>query len=262
VSAFCNHALELTGPAGDLAGPVHRLDPRGKIIGLVTVTLVAVSTPLEAWPVFGACAALLAALVLAARVPAREIWRRARVILPLVLLVALFLPFIRTGGEAYDLGPLTAHEHGLQTLALVSAKAAIGTISAVLLGATTTFPDVLRGLEALRVPRLFVLIAAFMYRYLFVIVDEVGRMRAALAARAYRPRTAVQAAALGRLATAMFLRTYARGERVYRAMLARGYAGQMPELTPLAFTRADAAFIALVLAALVPLRVLAQVAAA
>ena len=39
-------------------------------------------------------------------------------------------------------------------------------------------------------PRLLMLIAAFMYRYLFVIVEEVGRMRAALAARGYRPRTA------------------------------------------------------------------------
>ena len=70
----------------------------------------------------------------------------------------------------------------------VAMKATIGTISAVLLGATTTFPAVLRGLEAMRVPKLLVLIAAFMYRYLFVIVEEAGRMRAALTARAYRPR--------------------------------------------------------------------------
>ena len=128
-------------------------------------------------------------------------------------------------------------------------------MAAVLLGATTTFPGVLRGLEALRTPRLLVLIAAFMYRYLFVIVEEVGRMRAALAARGYQPRNALQAAALGRVATALFLRTYSRGERVYVAMLARGYDGRMPRLVPLVFGRADVAFVAAVLAALVPLRV-------
>ena len=88
----------------------------------------------------------------------------------------------------------------------------------------------LRALEALRVPRLFVLIAAFMYRYLFVIVEEVGRMRAALSSRGYRPRHALQAAAIGRMSSALFLRTYARGERVYLAMQARGYRGQMPQL--------------------------------
>jgi cobalt/nickel transport system permease protein len=224
------------------------------------VTLVAVSTPLAAWPAYAGCAAVLAAVALAARIPVREMWRRSRVVLPLVLLVALFVPFVRSGGRAYDLGPLTVHEDGLRTFAAVAAKATIGTVSAVLLGATTSFPGVLRGLEAMRVPRLLVLIAAFMYRYLFVIVEETGRMRAALAARAYRPRTALHAAALGRIATAMFLRTYARGERVYLAMLARGYNGRMPQLNPLMLGRADVAFVGLVLAALVPLRVAAEIA--
>ena len=88
------------------------------------------------------------------------------------------------------------------------------------------------------------LIAAFMYRYLFTIVDEVQRMRAALAARGYRPRHALQIAALGRVATALFLRTYERGERVHLAMLARGFNERMPRLNALAFTRADALFVA------------------
>jgi cobalt/nickel transport system permease protein len=257
MGALCNHSLELTGLAGDPASPVHRLDPRAKILGLVSITLVAVTTPLEAWPVFAACAALLAAVALAARVRARDIWRRARFVLPLVLLAGALLPFVRHGGEEYAIGPLTVHGQGLTVFALVAIKATIGTASAVLLGATTTFPAVLRGLEAMRVPRLLVLTASFMYRYLFVIVEEAGRMRAALAARAYRPRTALHAGPLGRMATAMFLRTYSRGERVYHAMLARGYEGRMPYLTPLALRRADTLFVLGVLAALVPLRVAA-----
>ena len=68
-------------------------------------------------------------------------------------------------------------------------------------------------------PRTLTLIAAFMYRYLFVIVDEVQRMRAARDARGYRPRTLLGAGAVGRVASALFLRTHARGERVYLAML-------------------------------------------
>ena len=138
-------------------------------------------------------------------------------------------------------------------LGAIAAKATIGTVGAVLLAATTPFPAVLRGLEQLRVPRALVQIASFMYRYLFVIVEELGRMRAALAARAYRPRHLLDAAPLGRVATAMFLRTYGRGERVYLAMLARGYDGRMPELEPLRLRAADLAFVALVLAVLLPL---------
>jgi len=227
------------------------------VAGILAITLVAVSTPLSAWPVFAACGVVLAAIAAAARIPPREIWRRARFVLPLVLFVAVFVPFLRPGGTAYELGPLTVYEDGLAVLATVALKATIGTVGAVLLATTTTFPAVLRALEALRVPRLFVLIAAFMYRYLFVIVEEVGRMRAALSSRGYRPRNALQAAAIGRMSSALFLRSYARGERVYLAMQARGYRGEMPQLTPLRFGRADAAFVALVLLALVPLRVIA-----
>jgi cobalt/nickel transport system permease protein len=177
-------------------------------------------------------------------------------VLPLVVFVAAFVPFVR-GGARIDVGPLSLSEEGLATFASVASKALIGTVSAVLLGATTSFPDVLAGLERMRAPRLLTLIAAFMYRYLFVIAGEARRMRVALAARGYRPRHALQAAAIGRVATALFLRTYDRGERVYIAMLARGYAGAMPRLGTLALGRAEVVFLAAVAGALLPLRVVA-----
>jgi cobalt/nickel transport system permease protein len=249
-----------SGVAGNTHSPIHRLDPRAKLIGLASITFVAVSTPLGAWPVFVACALALATVAALARVSPRTLWSRAKVVLPLVLFVAVFVPFFR-GGEQLDLGPVDVSKEGLATFATVSAKAILGTLSAVLLGATTTFPAVLRALEAMRVPRLLVLVAAFMYRYLFVIVAEVGRMRAALAARAYRPRHLLHAAALGRMSTALFLRTYARGERVYLAMLSRGYRGGTPHLTPLRFRQADAVFVAGVLALLVAVRAGVEVAA-
>lgn len=232
--------LEHTGLAGDVSSPIHRLDPRAKTVGLLAVTFVAVSTPVALWPVFGACAAALAAVALLARVPARTLWHRGRIVLLPVALVALAAPLARSGGWEIAAG--------------VAAKASIGVVAAVLLGATTAFPALLRGLEALRLPRLMVLIAGLMYRYLFVVVGEAARMRAALASRAYRPRTALQAGAIGRAAGSLFLRSYLRGERVHLAMLARGYDGRMPELHPLRLTAADVAFVAVVLAALVPLR--------
>ena len=65
----------------------------------------------------------------------------------------------------------------------MAVKATIGTVSAVLLGATTSVPEIIRGLEAMRVPRLFILVATFMYRYLFVIST-----RSAACARPLPPR--------------------------------------------------------------------------
>lgn len=84
-------------------------------------------------------------------------------------------------------------------------------------------------------------------------------MRVALASRGYRPRHMLQAGAIGRVATALFLRTHARGERVYLAMLSRGFRGSMPQSSPLALGRADALFLAALALTLVPLRVLAGV---
>ncbi|MEJ7893388.1 MAG: cobalt ECF transporter T component CbiQ [Solirubrobacteraceae bacterium] len=242
------HQPGLTGVAGDPASPVHRLDPRAKIAGLLAITLVAVATPVDHWPVYAACLAALAAIAAVARAGPGVVWRRARVVLPVVLFAGALVPLVRTGGGEWTLGPVTVHEAGLLTFAAMAAKATIGTLSAVLLSVSTPFPAVLRGLEALRVPRLFVLVAGMMYRYLFVIAGEVGRTRAALASRGYSPRHALHARPLGRAAGTLFLRTYGRGERVHLAMLARGYDGRMPHLSVLAFTPADGAFVALCLA--------------
>jgi cobalt/nickel transport system permease protein len=254
------HSLHGVGIAGDARSPVHRLDPRAKLLGLASVTLVAVSTPLRAWPAFLACLVVLAAVASVGRVGPRVLWSRARVVLPLVLFVAVFVPFVR-GGAQVSLGPVSVSQAGLATLAAVSVKATIGTLSAVLLGATTSFPDVLHGLERMRAPRLLVLIAGFMYRYLFVIVDETRRMRTALAARAYRPRHVLEAAAIGRVVIAMFLRTFDRGERVYVAMLARGYGGTMPRLDGLALRRMDVVFLGGLVTVLAAVRVAAEVIA-
>jgi cobalt/nickel transport system permease protein len=245
-------ALHRTGVAGAPASPIHRLDPRAKIVGLAGITVVAVST--AAWPVFVACAGALAAIAAAARIGPRTVWSRVKAILPLVIFVAAFVPFVR-GGPAVEVGPLELSEAGLATFALVTVKATIGAVGTVLLAATTSFPDILHGLERLRAPRLLVVIAAFMYRYAFVIAGEVRRMRAALAARAYRPRHVGHVAALGRLVTALFLRSYERGERVYVAMLARGYAGTMPRLAVLRFGRADALFLVALAVVVLPVRV-------
>ena len=247
MAVLASHAIAPAGVAGRLDSAVHRLDPRAKLVALLGVTVVAVITPLGDWGVFAACAVALAAVAAAAKVPPGVIWGRARVVLPLILFVAAFVPFLRPGGPAMAIGPLTVSAAGVAVFAGVAVKATIGTTAAVLLGATTPFPDLLRGLAALRVPRLPTLIAAVTYRYLWVVADDVRRMRIALCARAYRPRTLLRAGTIGRLVAALFLRTHARAERVHMAMLARGYDGTMPAAAPLRLGRADAAFVALVL---------------
>jgi cobalt/nickel transport system permease protein len=238
------HALESAGLAGNPASPVHRLDARAKLVGLAGLTLVAATAPRAAWPLLAGCAALLAGVALAARVPAGVLGRRVLVVVPVVVLAAASLPFVHAGGAERALGPVHVSDAGLTVFGTAVAKAAVGTLSAVLLAATTTVPAALEALRRLRAPALLVAIAGVTWRYVFVLAAEVGRMRAALAARGHRPRHLLHGAATGRLATALFLRAHARGERVHVAMAARGWTGApaRADARPLAW--ADAAFLA------------------
>ena len=98
------------------------------------------------------------------------------------------------------------------------------------MAATTEVPDILLGLDRLRVPRLITAIAGFMVRYLDVVLGEMHRMRIAMLSRGYDPRWIWQGRALATSSGALFIRSYERGERVFQAMVARGYEGQMPVL--------------------------------
>ena len=88
-------------------------------------------------------------------------------------------------------------------------------------------------------PAAVVAIIGFMFRYLDLMVDEFGRMRRAMAARAYNPRWLWQNRPLASSAGALFVRTYERGERVHDAMAARGFNGTMPTFSEAATTRND-----------------------
>jgi cobalt/nickel transport system permease protein len=238
------HSLESAGLAGNPRSPVHRLDARAKLIGLAGLTLVAATAPRAAWPLLAGCAVLLAGVALAARVPAPVLGRRVLVVLPVVALAAASLPFVHAGGAERALGPVQVSDAGLAVFGTAVAKAAVGTLSAVLLAATTTVPAALDGLRRLRAPALLVAIAGVTWRYVFVLAAEVGRMRSALAARGHRPRHLLHGSATGRLATALFLRAHARGERVHVAMAARGWSGVPARAASRPLTRVDVAFLA------------------
>jgi cobalt/nickel transport system permease protein len=125
-------------------------------------------------------------------------------------------------------------------------KSYISALGVVLVVATTPMPVLLRGLESSGVPRFLLMVAQFLYRYLFVIAEEAYRMRKAALSRGGSARDAIARRAGFRAAAgavgALFARSYMRAEDIHRAMLARGFAGRLPSLRQPRFTPADAAF--------------------
>lgn len=208
---------------------LHRRDPRAKIVALL-VFLVIVATTRHAFAAASACyLALLAAVLLSARLPVWRAMARAAVVLPFTLVFAVITVLAGEPGRA---GMLLGKSYlsALAVLALVS---------------TTPLPQLLRGLEMLGVPRFLLMVAQFLYRYLFVVSEEAQHMRVAAASRGAgkrAPRRARFRAAAGALAV-LFARSYARAEAIHRAMAARGFQGRFRLLTVLKFGWADALFV-------------------
>jgi len=196
----------------DLNSPVHRLDARIKTVASFIYILLIVLTPPEYAFLFGVYAVVLAALTFASRLPARFVIMRSLTILPVVGMVALFLLF--TGDFV--------------KFSFILIKAYLATLCMILLSSTTKFNHLLKALQALRIPKIMILILSFMYRYIFILLDEVLRMKRAMASRqAGRASRLFEIKTLAGLIGALFVRSYERAERVYCAMCSRGFTGEI-----------------------------------
>lgn len=208
---------------------VHRMAPQAKLVATVGFVTIVALTPRTAVWAFAAYAGLLGIAAVVSHVSFGFIALRLAAVLPFILF-AFLIPFVASGDRIDVLG-VSVSAAGLWGAWNIIAKATIGASAAILLAATTDVPDLLRGMSALHVPRVLVSIAGFMVRYLELIAAEVGRVRVAMRARGYNPRWLWEARPVGSAAGALFVRSYERGERIYGAMLARGYDGTMPALT-------------------------------
>lgn len=207
---------------------VHRLDPAAKVVGLVLFVMAVALTPRHAVTAFAIDAVVVAGVVLIAGIPVRVVASRLLVIVPF-LMFAVLVPFIAGGAQIEVLG-VSLSRDGLWAAWNVIAKSVLGAMASIAFAATTPVPDVIRGLTRLRVPHVLVGIVAFMFRYLDLLVDQMRRMRHAMVARGHDPRWLWQVRPIAASAGTLFVRSYERGERVHQAMLARGYAGTMPDL--------------------------------
>ena len=210
--------------------PVHRLAPQCKVAATALFVLAVACTPRGTyWPYLWYLL-LLAVVVALAALPPLTLLRRLVVEVPFLLFV-LGLPFLGSPPELTVLG-VGLSEPGLQAAASIALKATFGLLATGILAATTPLPEIITGLERLRVPRVFTAVAAFMVRY--------TRMRTARACRGGDPRWLWQVREVAVGLGALVVRTFERGERVYLAMASRGYTGALPAaLTGTAASRAS-----------------------
>ena len=215
---------------------IHCLDPRLKLLATLAFVLAATSTP-PAWPAFLLLAALALSTTRLAGIPLLQVLRRSAVALPFVGMAALSLPFTRAGRVVWSwsfLGwSLAVTDGGLLLFVAVLVKAWLSVTVSGLLVATTRFPDLLAAMRFLRVPSVLTVTISFLYRYLFVLADEAMRVQMARESRSAGAGRAVwwRARVLGWMIASLFIRSYERSERIYAAMLSRGFAGEIKTLS-------------------------------
>jgi cobalt/nickel transport system permease protein len=227
---------------------IHRLDARIKFVLTLAFILTVALIPVGAWPVYILLFALILAIEVLSELGVGYVLRRAVLALPFVL-AAVPVLFTLPGPALFSLtlGPwtITVSLPGLERFASIAVKSWISVQAAILLATTTSFPELLVAMRAVRIPRLLVAIFGLMWRYLFVLVDETLRLLRARQARSghsdqpgLKPggRLGWRARVAGGMAGSLFLRAFERSDRIYMAMLARGYDGEvrsepLPEIT-------------------------------
>jgi cobalt/nickel transport system permease protein len=214
--------------------PIHTLDARVKIVVALLLIVGIMLTPDRAWPAYPLLWALIGSLAAVGRIGALRLARWGGIALPFAL-AAVTLLVTTPGRPLVTLGTLMISDAGMMRFAAILLKSWLSAQVSLLLAATTPFTTLLEGLQLLGLPRTLILITAFLYRYLFTVREEADRLRMARASRsAISPVSRSGGSVIWRAQVAgsmignLFLRSYERSERVYAAMLARGFDGRLP----------------------------------
>ena len=207
---------------GDTA--LHRLDARTKLFvtALFIVSVVSCGKyeisrlmPFFLYPVF---------LISAGELPAAYLLRKVLAVAPFAVAVGLFNPILDRGTLFY-VGPM-AVSGGAASFLSILIRFSLTVSGALCLVALTGVNAICEALERLGVPGVFAAQLLFMNRYLTVLAGEAERMTRARALRSFSAKE-MPAAIFVRLAGQLLLRAFARAERIYGAMLCRGFDGRL-----------------------------------
>ncbi|MDP1713237.1 MAG: cobalt ECF transporter T component CbiQ [Anaerolineales bacterium] len=221
---------------------LHRLDPRVKVLVTVIYIISNALLPDGAWLAFISAWMFLITANLLSQLGIGYTFKRSIIALPFALIavtVLFSIPGKPVSTFQFLMWDLTITDAGFLRFVSILIRSWLSVQMAILLVAVTRFPDLIHALEHLRVPVILTTIIAFLYRYLFVLTDEVLRLiraresrSAAVAGNRSGGGVRWRAKVAGNMAGQLFLRSYERSDRIYNAMLSRGYSGHLYTLNP------------------------------
>jgi cobalt/nickel transport system permease protein len=238
----------------EMDSPIHHIEPRVKIIsfGILIVSAVFAGT------ISGALFFLMVATVilLASRLPVKFILARMQVICVFVIPILILMPLTVPGTPVFSLGPLTVSAEGISFAVLVTIRSVTAILLVVTMLGTQRFDTTLKALALMRVPGIIIQMLLFTYRYIYVMIDEFLRIWSAMRAKGFTFRfSRYGLGMIGNCIGMLLIKSYERAERVYLAMIAKGYTGKPMSFSSFRVTVPDGLFCAavIILAVAVPI---------
>ncbi|HEY5717704.1 MAG TPA: cobalt ECF transporter T component CbiQ [Motiliproteus sp.] len=216
----------------------RRSDPRLRVLAALWLALVAVSLsqPLA----LGALLSLTLLLAASLRLPWRVLARRLLALEGFMLILLLMLPFSIPGEPLFSLGGWHASQAGLERALQLLLRANCVVVGMLTLLGTLEPEKLGHALGQLRLPDKLVHLFLLSVRYLFVLLEEYQRLRTAMRARAFVPRSNRHTwRSLGWLVGMLLVRSLERSQRILGAMQCRGFHGRFYRLDSQQWQRRD-----------------------
>ena len=210
----------------NLSSLLHRWDPRLKLIGLfILIFSIAFIQNIQLMPIV---LSLSIGYFLLSKIPISFLIHRLRYPGIFLLMVGIIFPFFSGVTILYQIGFVKIYAEGMIAFLLIASKFVAIMIFAILLFGTSSVLSTIRALQQLRFPPILVDMLLMTYRYLFEISHDFRKMQLAMRMKNFHAthfnfQTLNQLAAL---AGTMLIRSYERSEKIYKAMILRGYASQ------------------------------------
>ena len=217
---------------------LHRLDPRLRIVFATLFSfLIAVSKDCST---LEAGLALAVFLVLMSWLPLVDVAKRLTVINSFNLLLFLVLPVTFEGTAVFSIGPFDCTREGLILAGQITLKSNAILLAFIAMVATMTIATLGNTLNRLHVPQKIVYLLLIAYRYVFVLEQEYLRLTKAIRVRGFRPKTDSHTyKTYAYLFGMLLVRASSRADRVYQAMLCRGFKGRFYCIHQFSFSRLD-----------------------
>lgn len=233
--------------------PIHRWETRYKIAGLF---LLAFSFAfVESFMLLPFMVVVTALLYYLSNLPREFLATRLRIPGFILLGIVISLPFFVGDPQTplFRLGPINVMEEGILRAILIAVRfVCIITVSLLIFG-TETIVNTIKGLIGLRLPPLMADMILLTYRYIFEMRFYLRRTQTAVRMRGFQ-NTGVSMGKLNTLASLLgnlIVRSYEQSERVYKAMIIRGYGATSNTAVQYSSTSSDKLwFAAIILVAL------------